>query len=232
MVGMEMPVSPETLVAPARGGVAVQDIVDRMQQHEANQLHALKHYDAIRHYGVEYRGFGTTMAGKMDVEVDFDASSGKTFRILSEKGSKFLCENVLKRAVEGEKEASREREATALTPVNYKFQLEKVEELNQRPAYVLDVEPLTVNKFLYRGRIWVDAQDFAVEKIEARPAKNPSLWISKTEIRYTSTKVSGFWLPEQNRSETQVRIGGTAVLTIDYGNYQDVSDSFVPSEGS
>jgi hypothetical protein len=85
---------------------------------------------------------------------------------------------------------------------------------------------------MYRGRIWVDAQDFAVEKIEARPAKNPSLWISKTEIRYTSTKVSGFWLPEQNRSETQVRIGGTAVLTIDYGNYQDVSDSFVPSEGS
>jgi hypothetical protein len=31
-------------------------------------------------------------------------------------------------------------------------------------------------------------------------------------------------LPEKNRSETKVRIGGTAVLTIDYGIYQIVSN--------
>jgi hypothetical protein len=31
-------------------------------------------------------------------------------------------------------------------------------------------------------------------------------------------------LPEKNRSETKVRIGGTAMLTIDYGSYQIVSN--------
>ena len=27
------------------------------------------------------------------------------------------------------------------------------------------------------------------------------------------------WLPHQNRSESKIRVGGTAVLTIDYGVY-------------
>jgi hypothetical protein len=68
----------------------------------------------------------------------------------------------------------------------------------------------------------VDAADFAVAKMETEPAKSPSFWISRTLIRYTSAKVDNFWLPREVRSETKVRIGGTAVLTIDYGKYQVV----------
>jgi hypothetical protein len=36
-------------------------------------------------------------------------------------------------------------------------------------------------------------------------------------------RTDGFWLPERNRSETKVRIGGTAVFTIDYGTYRTES---------
>jgi hypothetical protein len=36
-------------------------------------------------------------------------------------------------------------------------------------------------------------------------------------------KTEGFWLPGKTRSETKVRIGGTAVFTIDYGAYQVVA---------
>jgi hypothetical protein len=55
--------------------------------------------------------------------------------------------------------------------------------------------------------------------LDTEPAKNPSFWISHVSIHSTSAKVGGFWLPAQLRSETKVRIGGTAVLTIDYGTY-------------
>jgi hypothetical protein len=82
------------------------------------------------------------------------------------------------------------------------------------------VQPLVANKFLYRGKIWVDATEFALVKFEAEPAKSPSFWISRTQIRQSFAKTGDFWLPEQNRSETKVRIGGTAVFTIDYGTYQ------------
>lgn len=209
--------------------LTIEQIVERMQQHNRTQAAELKRYEATRHYAVEYHGLAHLVAN-MDVAVSFDASSGKSFRILSISGSKLLGEKVLKRAVESEKEASQNPEATALTPANYKFQLEKSEDLDQHPAYVLLVEPLTSNKFLYRGRVWVDAADFAVMKVDALPSKNPSFWISRTEIRYTNAKVHGFWLPQRNQSETKVRLGGAAVLTIDYGTYQVVPDNFATTQ--
>ena len=190
-----------------------------MEHHDQIQREGLKHYRAVRQYQVEYRGLATIEA-EMEVEVDFDATSGKSFRILSQSGSKILGEKVLKRAMDSEKEASRTEGRPRLTPANYRFQLLGSESLDGRPAYILSVEPLKESKFLYRGKIWVDATDFAVAKIEAAPAKNPSFWISRTLIRYTSAKTGDFWLPQRSRSETKVRIGGTAVLTIDYGTYQ------------
>jgi hypothetical protein len=198
-------------------------IVEQMDRHNQSQTEALKHYQAVRYYEAEYHGFATTIEARMEVEVSFDGSSGKSFRILSQSGSKLLCEKVLKRAIESEKEASQDRGATALTPANYRLQLIGSEILNGRPSYILNVEPLKETKFLYRGKIWVDATDFAVAKIEAGPAKSPSFWISRTLIRYTSAKTGDFWLPKLSRSETKVRIGGTALLIIDYGSYQIVA---------
>lgn len=194
-------------------------IVEQMRQHTEARAEGLKEYKALRHYAVEYRGFSTKIDARMDVEVSYDAANGKRFRIVSQSGSNMLREKVLKRAVESEREASQEKASTALTEANYRFHLAGSENLGGRPAYILDVEPLTASKFLFRGKIWVDAVDFAVMKMETEPAKNPSFWISRTLIHSTSAKVDGFWLPAELRSETKVRIGGTAVLTIDYGTY-------------
>ena len=198
-------------------------ILASMEHHNQVQREGLKSYRAVRQYHAEYRGLGALDA-TMEVEIDFDAKTGKSFRILSQSGSKFLREKVLKRAMDSEKEASEDSRATALTPANYRFQLLGSDSLDGRPAYVLDVEPLKESKFLYRGKVWVDATDFAVVKVEASPAVNPSILISRTLIDYTNAKTGNFWLPQRNRSETKVRIGGTAVLTIDYGTYEINSD--------
>ena len=208
---------------PAPASLPLAQILALMEHHNQIQREGLKRYRAVRQYDVEYRGLATIEA-RMEVEINFDAASGKSFRIVSQSGSKILGEKVLKRAMDSEKEASEDSEATALTPANYRFQMLRSESLDGRPAYTLSVEPLKESKFLYRGKIWVDATDFAVAKVEAAPAKNPSFWISRTLIRYTSAKTGNFWLPQRSRSETKVRIGGTAVLTIDYGAYQINSD--------
>jgi hypothetical protein len=198
-------------------------IVLEMQQHNQAQTDELKQYKALRHYQVEYHGFAAKVAAKMDVEITYDAALGKSFRIVSQSGSGMLCDKVLKRAVESEKEASQDKRSTAMTEANYRFHLAGSENVAGRPAYILDVEPLTESKFLARGKIWVDAADFAVVKMETEPAKSPSFWISRTSINSSSVKTDGFWLPGKTRSETKVRIGGTAVLTIDYGTYQVVA---------
>ena len=113
-----------------------------------------------------------------------------------------------------------DKRATALTQANYRFQLLGAEDLHGRSTYILKVEPVAPSKFLYKGKIWVDAQEFAVAKMEVEPARNPSFWISRTIIDHSNAATDGFWLPLQNRSETKVRIGGTAVMTIDYGPYE------------
>jgi hypothetical protein len=86
-------------------------------------------------------------------------------------------------------------------------------------TYVLTVEPRTNDKYLYRGRIWVDAGDYAVVRLEAEPAKNPSFWTKKAEIVQKYIKVGDFWLPAYNHSVTAIRLGGHAELTIDYKDY-------------
>jgi len=208
--------------APSAELTAAQ-IVEQIRQHTEARAEGLRQYKALRHYFVEYRGFSTKVDARMDVEVSYDTTGGKSFNIVSQSGSSVLREKVLKRAVESEKEASQEKAATALTEANYRFHLAGSENVAGRASYVLDVEPVTASKFLYRGKIWVDSADFAVVKMETEPAKNPSFWIARTLIHSTSAKVSGFWLPAELRSETKVRIGGTAVLTIDYGTYAVVA---------
>ena len=209
-------------VAPQPSGSAptAAQIVEQMQRHDQRQSRTLQSYEGLRHYSVVYRGFARTITASMDVEMKYDAISGKTFRIISQTGSGMLCDKVIKRAVESEKEASLDRSSTALNSTNYRFQLVGTDQVGDRPVYVLAVEPISPSKFLYKGKIWVDAADFAVAKMEVQPAKNPSFWISRTLIHHTNQATNGFWLPEQNRSETKVRIGGTATMSIDYQSYR------------
>lgn len=197
----------------------VSEIVEQMMLHNKARENGLHGYESVRRYEVEYKGYSAHLDGRLVVDANFDAATGKSFRIVSQSGSKLLVDKVLKRLVQSEAEANRDQHGTDLTPANYSFRMVGTEMLGDRPSYVLEVEPVTSNKFLYRGKVWVDAQDLALARIEAQPAKNPSFWISSTAIRQQYTKVGGYWLPAENRSESKVRVGGTAILTIDYGAY-------------
>ncbi len=200
---------------------SVDQIVEQMRLHNQARKEELRSYQSVRHYEVEYKGYAHLDA-KLVVEASYDSASGKSFRIVSQSGSGLLVDKVLKRLVQSEMEAGQDHHATDLSPANYKFRLLGTETLGDRPTFVLAVEPITSNKFLYRGKVWVDAEEFALTRVEAEPAKNPSFWISSTAINHEYSRTDGFWLPAQNRSKTRVRVGGTAVLTIDYGTYEVV----------
>lgn len=206
------------IAAPTAPNTA--QIVQAIERHDQTQGKALDHYRAVRHYSVRYHGFFKQITAAMDVELDYDATSGKTFHIVSQSGSHILCEKVLKRALDSEKDASQDHGAHALSQANYKFTLLGTGTVNGRPSYIFQVDPLTGSPYLYRGKIWVDSADYAVARMEVQPAKNPSFWISRTLIHQSSSRIDGFWLPQQVQSETKVRIGGTAVMTIDYGPYR------------
>jgi len=95
----------------------------------------------------------------------------------------------------------------------------------------LRVYPKLRSKYVYRGLVWVDGADFAVTRIEAEPAENPSFWTKKSQIHQEYGKVQGFWLPLKNESVSYIRLGGRATLTIEYTDYrvQAVQPSAAPS---
>jgi hypothetical protein len=168
----------------------------------------------------------------MVVNVSDDAPSSRHFEVISESGSRLLLDHVLRRLLRTEQDSSRNRTESALTPANYNFNLIRTETDEGRLTYVLTVDPKTPRPLLYQGTIWVDAKEYAVVRIEAQPAKNPSFWIRNTEIHHVYVKTGDFWLPQSNRSETRVRLGGTAVLTIEYGDYRFANTANSPPNDS
>ncbi len=202
--------------------LSVAEIVAKLTAMNEQRTARLRSYQGTRRYAVEYHGFPGDRSASMLVKVDYQAPQ-KTFTIVSEEGSKLLLKRVLRKLVESEQEADQNRRDTALTESNYRFQLLGSEAVDGRQCYVLDVDPRRKERFLYDGKIWIDTEDFAVVRIEARPAKNPSFWISRTNIEHHYGKHGEFWLPATNRSTTKVRLGGEAVLTITYQDYQITS---------
>ena len=82
----------------------------------------------------------------------------------------------------------------------YDFELVGYEPSRTGGHYVLRVSPKSRSKYVYRGKVWVDGNDFAVTRIEGEPAQNPSFWTKKSEIHHEYKKVQGFWLPIRNES--------------------------------
>jgi hypothetical protein len=198
------------------------EVVARLMKGNAERAEKLRHVDSIRHYSLDYNGF-PALSAHMDVKASYSAPGTKQFIVISESGSSLLRKHVLHRLLESEKEAGSDeanREAVALTTANYRFSLLGCDSSGDRPLYAVQVEPLRDNKFLYRGTIWIDSQDFAVTRIEAEPARNPSYWTLHTQIRHWYQKIGEFYLPVRNQTTTEMRFGGKAVLTIEYLNYK------------
>jgi hypothetical protein len=203
------------------GSITTEEIVRQLVERSAQRAQQLSYYVSRRRYHLEFRGFPASMEATLEAEITYDAPA-KTYRVISESGSRTLINHVLLRLLASEQQAAADQRANALTPENYRFALLGTEVENGRKHYILQVDPRTPRKFLYRGRIWVDSDDYAVVRIDAQPAENPSFWIRDTQIEHIYDKQGHFWLPKQNVSVTKVRMGGTATLTIDYENYNYV----------
>ena len=197
------------------------EVMRRVVQMNEQRANALETYTSIRSYHLECHCLSHKTAD-MVVRAEYDSPNKKVFTIVSESGSGTVRSRVFRKLLEAEQEYMREenQERSAVTPQNYTFQLTDYQKIDGSEFYVLQARPLTKSKFLFRGRVWVDAKTFAIIRVEGEPAVNPSWWTVKTDFKRNYRKIGSFWLPESNESETKVRIFGTAVLTIKYGEYQ------------
>lgn len=216
------PLPPSITTAP----LSVDQVVNNLVRKDEERAKALRHYECTRIYRLSYRGFPGDRDAEMTVAAIYDRPSTKNFKVISQTGSKLIIDRVFKRLLESEKEAAEPemRARTLLNPNNYEIALVGYESSETGGQYVLAVVPKAKSKYVYRGKVWVDGTDFAVTRIDAEPAQNPSFWTKKSEIHHQYIKVQNFWLPQRNESVSYIRLGGRATLTIDYNDYR-VNDS-------
>ena len=188
---------------------------------ERNRLREehLRQYDVVRTYMVKSAGdkvYATTV-----VKMQYHAPGAKHFATVSETGSAVVRSLVFRGLMESEVEAQagRSHRDSSISPHNYTFRSLGEEDADGRRCFVVEASPTRRDKYLFEGKIWIDAEDFAVAKIAGRPAKNPSFWLKKVDFVRQYKKIGEFWLPSKDESVNEVRVLGKRILTIDYYDY-------------
>lgn len=201
--------------------LTLEQVLQQMAAKDKERIEALRNYVVSRRYRVENKRFGKRAA--MEAVVRYTYPGAKEFEVRAESGSGTVRKLALRRMIETEKNTSRDeklRRDTQITPANYDFQLLRTEVLDGRLSFALRASPKTKNSLLFRGTVWVDAEDFAVARIEGSPAKNPSFWTRKIRFVHEYRKFGAFWLPVSNHSRTDVLIFGATETSVEYYEYQ------------
>ncbi len=196
-----------------------EEIVARMAARDLQRQAVTGGYAGMRRYVLENHSFGKR--AEMLVRVEGDPDGTKHFDVVSEDGWKSANTHVLRKMLESETETSRPemRAKTKLNLQNYEFEVIGTEQVNDRKAYVLRVSPKRKETYLFRGRIWVDAEDYALVRAEGNPAKKASFWIRKTQFVQINQKSGPTWFPLSTQSVTDALVFGSTDVSIDYFDY-------------
>jgi negative regulator of sigma E activity len=196
-----------------------EEIVTRMGSRDLQRQGSIEGYAGMRRYVLDNQHFHKR--AEMLVQVQGDQDGTKHFEVVSEEGWKSAHKHVLRKMLESESETSRPeaRAKARINPANYDFNMAGTEVVDGRTAYVLEINPKRKEKYLFHGRIWVDAEDYALVRAEGSPAKNPSFWTKSTHFVQIYQKSGSLWFPRSTQSVTDAHIFGTTDVNIEYFDY-------------
>ncbi len=205
--------------AAAANDLTSDEIFSRLVEHNRLRENRLQDYSVVRHY--EMRDDKGKLQARAVVDMKYRAPSTKTFAVRSEEGSWVARHLVFRRLMDTESEtaAGRNHRDSSITPENYTFRTLGEEDVDGRHCYLVEVIPKRKDKYLWKGKTWIDADEFAIVQSAGEPAKSPSFWVTHSSFKRHYQKVGDFWLPLKDVSLAQVKVFGTRVLTIDYGEY-------------
>ncbi len=197
--------------------IAPEEVIARMEQASARRQEALHSYHCRRRYYAEHPIL--RRRAYMVVEARFESPEEKQFQIIERGGSRTVERRVFLPLLETERANARlaARKGVEISRDNYTFSFEGFDAAAR--ACVFKAEPRTRNKYQFRGKVWIDTEDFAVQRVEGEPAQRPSFWVRRTHFVHKYAKFGEFWLPVSNRTEVELRVFGRAGVGIDYYDY-------------
>src|ERR1700751_2914492 len=206
-------------LAPLRPGVTASQIFDELLAHNALRAATLVNYTALRTYQ------GVDLKGKVHAEeigqMEYRAPDQKKFLVTSETGSAVVRRLALNALIASEIEttAGKQHHDSAISPANYSLDMLGEQQVGPYHCFVAQAVPKRSDKYLFEGKVWIDAEDYGVARIEGHPAKKLSFWIQRADFVRQYQKIDGFWLPQRDMTFVDVRLYGKKVLTIDHHDY-------------
>jgi len=195
-----------------------EDVVTKMMRQDSVRQKSLGAYSWTSRYSLHNKSRNADMLVRWTRSED----GVKHYEIISESGDGGVRSHVFHKLLESEVEASNpsERSRSRMDFYNYSFEFVGEEELDGRTAFVFDLKPRSDSKYLTKGRVWIDASDYAVIQVTGAPAHNPSFWTNKVDFVQRYKKEGELWVAASNHSITEAKIFGTADMTIEYFDYR------------
>ena len=183
---------------------SVDSIVEKMETAmDANRVRIPAH--SVRR---EYKLFGDdgeAKASRVTADVEYLPPQTRNYRIVRGSGR---AEGVVKKILENEREGARRQEIAEFSRKNYRFALIGEGYLDGAQHYILETTPLRKEKYLLRGRIWVDKQSYLVRRVVGSPSKSPSWWVKDLEITLEFRRVGDVWMHHSTDAVASVRLFG------------------------
>jgi len=187
---------------------------------ETNRRHVmLKEYSGSRQYTLQNERFGKQAA--VAVRMSYGEVEGERYTVLTRSGSDRLG-GIIDKVLASEAGASLppEKARHEISFANYRVRLLGIEVAAGRGCYVLELTPRMKSRFLIVGKAWVDAESYAVVRMEGQFAASLSILVGAPRISEEFIEVQGFWLPSHVRSVTSSFLLGPTELDILFSDYQ------------
>jgi len=196
------------------GGINAAEVLERMEQANAQRQEQLKSWTSVRRYRAEnarWHRWATATA-----EVQYAAPGVKTYRIVDRAGSKIIVSRVIEPLLAAERNSARSE--TDVCRRNYEFRFLEFDRATA--SYLFEAVPKNPGKYHFRGKVWIDAGSHGIRRIEGEPARAPSFWVRSTRFVHEYARFGEFWFPVRNHTEVQLRVFGRSALDIEYSGHQ------------
>jgi len=191
-----------------------------------NRANAIARYDVVEHYSI-FRSGEATPSAQETVHTAYNRNTGKQYMPITQSGSSLLRRTVMERVLAGEKEINlpANREGSWFTSRNYEMKPESgTVERNGHPCILVDIHARRQSPHLFNGKLWIDAADFTIVRMEGAPVQSPSIFAGESSVSRDYVKVDGFAMATHTEAHSHSFLFGDTLITIEYTDYKIVRE--------
>jgi hypothetical protein len=181
----------------------------------------VKSYRAFRRMHAASEKFN--QEGWVDCWTSFD-DSGFRYEIVSERGSDYIREKVLKTLLRREQEliAGGNANRADINEVNYEFADGEAMQPGTGGERVVLLKPKRKDVLLVVGKMVLNNEGTELLRVEGRLSKNPSFWTNLVDVVREFARLDGVRVPISTETVAKIKFAGTSRMDVRY-DYESIN---------